>query len=82
VLPAQVLNLSQDTLPASRTNSGEGREETPSQAYEVRLAPQRTALRGRHGLCRLRLGMDMVADVVTRRTTVAVFLLNKLRLSN
>jgi len=46
----------------------------------VRLARGRLALQGRQGLCRLRLGMDVVADVVTRRTTVAVFLLNKLRL--
>lgn len=79
VLQAQVLSLSQDTLPTGRSG---GKEDSggAAQAYEVRLAPQRMALRGRQGLCRLLLGMDVVADVVTRRSTVAMFLLNKLRL--
>lgn len=79
VMPARVLSLSQDTLPIGSAG-GKADAAPTEQAYEVRLTPERLALRGRQGLCRLRLGMDVVADVVTRRTTVAVFLLNKLRL--
>jgi len=79
VMPARVLSLSQDTLPSGSRETAPGTMAAP-QAYEVRLQPEKTALRGRQGLCRLRLGMDVVADVVTRRSTVAMFLLNKLRL--
>ena len=57
------------------------RRNTPP-AYEVRLEPLRDSLRSRQGLCRLRLGMEVTADVVTRRTTVFSFLLNKLRLGS
>lgn len=77
VLPARVMSLSQDTLPLAPAAEGAA----PSvSVYEVRLSPQRPALQGRQGSCRLRLGMDVVADVITRRTTVFSFLLNKLRL--
>jgi len=52
-------------------------------AYQVVLQPQRTSLRGRHrGSCELRQGMEVSGDVVTRRTTVLMFLLNKLRLGS
>jgi len=82
VLPARVSSLSQDTLPAPTPRNGSERpsaEEKQPPAYEVRLEPLRDSLRSRQGLCRLRLGMEVTADVVTRRTTVFAFLLNKLR---
>jgi hypothetical protein len=46
----------------------------------VVLKPERRELRGRSTTCALRPGMAVVADVVTRRTTVLMHLLNKLRL--
>jgi hypothetical protein len=44
------------------------------------LRPERRQLQGRQGTCLLRPGLDVVGDVLTRRTTVLMYLLNKLRL--
>ncbi|MFM8259190.1 MAG: hypothetical protein ACKN83_05115 [Vulcanococcus sp.] len=41
---------------------------------------QAGALSSRQGRCPLKPGMRLSGDVVTRRTTVLAFLLNKLRL--
>ena len=72
VVPARLMSLSADTLPgASPARVG---------GYQVLLQPQRRVLQGRQGSCVLRQGMDVVGDIVTRRTTVLAFLLNKLRL--
>jgi multidrug resistance efflux pump len=86
VLPARVTSLSQDTLPTAQGKpdadpAGSDGRQSPV-AYEVRLEPMRNSLRSRQGLCRLRLGMEVTADVITRRTTVLAFLLNKLRLGS
>jgi multidrug efflux pump subunit AcrA (membrane-fusion protein) len=86
VLPARVTSLSQDTLPTAQGKTdadpaGADGRQSPV-AYEVRLEPLRDSLRSRQGLCRLRLGMEVTADVITRRTTVFAFLLNKLRLGS
>jgi multidrug efflux pump subunit AcrA (membrane-fusion protein) len=86
VLPARVTSLSQDTLPTAQGRPdadppGSDGRQSPV-AYEVRLEPLRNTLRSRQGLCRLRLGMEVTADVITRRTTVFAFLLNKLRLGS
>ena len=83
VLPARVSSLAQDTQAGSPLRPGGDRsasEDRQPLAYEVRLSPLRDRLISRQGLCRLRLGMEVTADVVTRRTTVFAFLLNKLRL--
>lgn len=72
VLPARVQSLSADTLASAGADGMAG--------YQVLLLPQRTALAGRQGPCRLRPGMDLTADVVTRDTTVLRFLLNRLRI--
>jgi multidrug efflux pump subunit AcrA (membrane-fusion protein) len=72
VLPARVQSLSADTLASAGADGMAG--------YQVLLRPQRTALAGRQGPCRLRPGMDLTADVVTRDTTVLRFLLNRLRI--
>ena len=71
VLPAQVLSLSADTLPAAEGRQG---------SFELVLRPERRQLQGRQGACLLRPGLDVVGDVLTRRTTVLMYLLNKLRL--
>jgi multidrug resistance efflux pump len=71
VLPAQVLSLSADTLPAAEGRQG---------SFELLLRPERRQLQGRQGTCLLRPGLDVVGDVLTRRTTVLMYLLNKLRL--
>jgi HlyD family secretion protein len=78
VLPARVASVSADTIPLA-TQAGAG--ESGAAAYQVLLHPEQIALRGRQGNCPLRPGMEASADVVTRRTTVLMFLLNKLRLS-
>lgn len=77
VLPARVSSVSADTVPQS------GEPSTAAAAvYEVVLHPLQTSLKGRQGSCILRPGMKLSGDVVTRRTTVLVFLLNKLRLGS
>ncbi len=79
VLPSRVASVSADTVPV---------EAAPAQAspapstYQVVLNPQRTELQGRQASCPLRLGMEVMGDVVTRQTTVLMFLLNKLRLGS
>jgi multidrug efflux pump subunit AcrA (membrane-fusion protein) len=72
VLQARVESVAADVQP---------RQEGKPSSYEVVLKPDRRELRGRTTTCALRPGMAVVADVVTRRTTVLMFLLNKLRLS-
>jgi adhesin transport system membrane fusion protein len=72
VLPARVESVAADVQP---------RQEDRPSSYEVVLKPERRELRGRTTACTLRPGMAVVADVVTRRTTVLMFLLNKLRLA-
>ncbi len=70
VLPASVESVAADVVPQKE---GEA-------SYDVALTPQRRGLEGRNGSCALRPGMAVNADVVTRRTTVLMFLLNKLRI--
>jgi multidrug efflux pump subunit AcrA (membrane-fusion protein) len=72
VLPARVNSVAADVQPRQ--------ENTPS-GYEVVLRPERRQLNGRGTVCALRPGMAVVADVITRRTTVLMFLLNKLRVA-
>jgi HlyD family secretion protein len=79
VLPARVASVSADTMPLEGQPAGGNRG---AAAYQVVLQPDRIALQGRQGSCPLRLGMEVSGDVVTRRTTVLAFLLNKLRLGS
>jgi multidrug efflux pump subunit AcrA (membrane-fusion protein) len=57
------------------------RQDNRASGYEVVLRPERRQLNGRGTVCALRPGMAVVADVITRRTTVLMFLLNKLRVA-
>jgi multidrug resistance efflux pump len=74
VLQARVTSVGADTqqLPSDTAGGGSG--------YAVELQPQSTGLSSRQGRCALKPGMRLSGDVVTRRTTVLAFLLNKLRL--
>ncbi|MEY2643805.1 MAG: hypothetical protein RLZZ611_454 [Cyanobacteriota bacterium] len=76
VLEAKVVSVGADTqsVPAARGES------SAASGYAVELRPQADRLSGRQGDCRLKPGMQLQGDIVTRRTTVMVFLLNKLRL--
>lgn len=81
VLPARVASVAPDTVPLTPATPGAAPPRVASGgAYEVVLQPSRSSLRSRQSSCNLRLGMEVSADVVTRRTTVLGFLLNKLRL--
>ena len=48
--------------------------------YELTIQPDRGDLRQGGERCSLRIGMDLQADVMTKRTTIMGFLLSKLRL--
>lgn len=48
--------------------------------YELTIQPSGRSLRHGQERCALRLGMDLQADVLTRRTTILGFLSSKLRL--
>jgi multidrug efflux pump subunit AcrA (membrane-fusion protein) len=84
VMPAVVRNLSADTVPVDAQPGSAMASQSPLMArgplaYEVVVEPKYTSLKGRQGGCQLRLGMEVSADIVTRRTTVFAFLMNKLR---
>jgi multidrug efflux pump subunit AcrA (membrane-fusion protein) len=84
VMPAVVRNLSADTVPVEVQPGSAMASQSPLMArgplaYEVIVEPKYTSLKGRQGGCQLRLGMEVSADIVTRRTTVFAFLMNKLR---
>lgn len=75
VLQARVSSVAADTRDLPAENGGQA-----SSGYAVELRPQAIALSSRQGRCALKPGMRLSGDVVTRRTTVMAFLLNKLRL--
>ena len=85
VMAAVVRNLSADTVPAPVQAGSAVAAQSPllgrgTSAYEVVVEPKYTSLKGRQGNCQLRLGMEVSADIVTRRTTVFAYLMNKLRI--
>jgi multidrug efflux pump subunit AcrA (membrane-fusion protein) len=85
VMPAVVRNLSADTVPTAAQPGSAMAAQSPllgrgASAYEVVVEPKYTSLKGRLGNCQLRLGMEVNADIVTRRTTVFAYLMNKLRI--
>ena len=71
VLPARVQSVAADVMP---------QQDSKASGYDVVLTSQRRDLQGRGTRCALRPGMAVTADVVTRHTTVLMFLLNKLRI--
>jgi HlyD family secretion protein len=76
VLNARVLNVSADTIaPGSEAT---GRD--PAR-FQISLQPSSKEMKSGNRRCTLRHGMDVQADIVTRRTTVLGFILTKLRLT-
>lgn len=85
VLQAQVVSVAADALPlpppGAEGPTAAAQNGTPAPGgYGLELKPEGDALSSAQGRCPLRLGMQIRADVVTRRTTVLAFLVNKLRL--
>jgi multidrug efflux pump subunit AcrA (membrane-fusion protein) len=76
VLQARVLTISADTI--SQNTGGDGR--SPS-GFQVSLQPSSKPLSNGNRRCALRHGMDVQADIVTRKTTILGFILTKLRLT-
>jgi multidrug efflux pump subunit AcrA (membrane-fusion protein) len=75
VLNAKVLSISADTIAP-----GGGRS-TGNAGFQVSLEPSKHPLTNGNRQCVLRHGMDVQADIVTRRTTILGFILTKLRLT-
>ncbi len=90
-LKAEVLSISPDaaTLSANSWSGGSGGSTGSSDpgsmplggGYEVTLQPESTSLRSGSRSCSLRLGMNLTADITTRKETVLQFLLRKMRLA-
>jgi len=76
VLEARVLSISADTIHQSAGGDGRG----PA-GFQVSLKPSTKPLTNGDRRCALRHGMDVQADIVTRKTTILGFILTKLRLT-
>ena len=76
VLNARVLNVSADTIATDSETTGRG----PAR-FQISLQPSSKTMKSGNRSCALRHGMEVQADIVTRRTTVLGFILTKLRLS-
>ena len=76
VLEARVLSISADTIHQSDGGDGRG----PA-GFQVSLKPSTKPLTNGDRRCALRHGMDVQADIVTRKTTILGFILTKLRLT-
>ena len=76
VLEARVLSISADTIHQSAGSDGRG----PA-GFQVSLKPSTKPLTNGDRRCALRHGMDVQADIVTRKTTILGFILTKLRLT-
>jgi HlyD family secretion protein len=75
VMKARVISVSADTLVAESESAG-----SAAANFEVVLKPSGDHLQTGSRRCVLRHGMDVQADIITRRTTVLGSLLTKLRL--
>ena len=76
VLEARVLSISADTIHQNTGGDGRG----PA-GFQVSLKPSTKPLTNGDRRCALRHGMDVQADIVTRKTTILGFILTKLRLT-
>lgn len=79
-LPARVLSVSPDALPQSGATQGTEGTAQASNLYEVKLKPERTLLRGGGRSCELKLGMQLLAEIITRQETILRTVLRKTRL--
>jgi len=76
VLQARVQTISADTISQNAGSNGLG----PT-GFQVSLKPSTKPLTNGDRRCSLRHGMDVQADIVTRKTTILGFILTKLRLT-
>ena len=76
VLEARVLSISADTIHQNTGGDGRG----PA-GFQVSLKPSTKPLTNGDRRCALRHGMDVQADIVTRKMTILGFILTKLRLT-
>ena len=76
VLQARVQTISADTISQNAGSNGRG-----SAGFQVSLKPSSKPLTNGDRRCSLRHGMDVQADIVTRKTTILGFILTKLRLT-
>lgn len=76
VLQARVQTISADTISQNAGSNGLG----PA-GFQVSLKPSSKPLTNGDRRCSLRHGMDVQADIVTRKTTILGFILTKLRLT-
>jgi multidrug efflux pump subunit AcrA (membrane-fusion protein) len=75
---AQVVSIAPDSV---RAPQQAGDATTAGRGYEVTLVPAQQQLRVRGRSCQLRQGMDLSADITTRKETVLRFLLRQARLT-
>jgi HlyD family secretion protein len=76
VLQARVQTISADTISQNAGSNGLG----PT-GFQISLKPSSKPLTNGDRRCSLRHGMDVQADIVTRKTTILGFILTKLRLT-
>lgn len=72
-LRGRVMSISPDSRPAVADAASGG-------GYEVTLRPERTVLQSGSQQCKVKLGMDITADITTRIETVLSFVMRKARL--
>jgi multidrug efflux pump subunit AcrA (membrane-fusion protein) len=79
LLTGRIKQVAPDTMaaPAGATAAAGG----GGPFYEVTIQPDRRELGKGQERCALRIGMDLQADVMTKRSTIMGFLLSKLRLA-
>lgn len=80
VLKAKVRNIAADSLQAESTKS-ETYTLGSEALFQISLEPAARELRDGKRVCYIRHGMNVQAEIVTRRTTVLGLLLTKLRLA-
>lgn len=78
LLTGRIKQVAPDTMDAP---AGAAAAPSGGPFYEVTIQPDRRELGKGQERCALRIGMDLQADVMTKRTTIMGFLFSKLRLA-
>jgi multidrug resistance efflux pump len=83
VLKAKVTSIAPDAFASDQnqgSSSGSADKNDQTDGYEVRLIPEKTILYSATRQCRLKIGMDLTADIATRNEPILLFLLRKARI--